>query len=87
MSVLMTLKYPISTPPTREQLDALPQIVFDKWAIKLKFSSGDPLTPHTVFYVFNTLYNDGMFSEKNAKQMRLFIKKLNEIIYNLDEVE
>jgi len=92
MSVLMTLKYPISTPPTREQLEAIPFDVLEAWLREVKYNVGGrpaPITgdtPRDVSDALITTYEKQQHSEKTIEILNNVVKALKDRIYALDEV-
>jgi len=91
MSVLMTLKYPISTPPTREQLEAIPSEAFVTWVLEIGYKVGGklpsftPNTPKQVANTFKEFYEKVKGCEKSTKALDDHLQKLKDRIYNLDE--
>jgi len=89
MSVLMTLKYPVSFPPKLEELQALPEHVFKQWTKEIKIKILIPLRPtlqEEVYLVYHELCR--FFNKHNdcrVKDLEVNIQKLRTRIYNMDE--
>jgi len=58
MTIFDVIRYPISIPPTEEELEALPRELFNKWTLKVNFSTG--ADPYSVvrWYEFQLRYNE-----------------------------
>ena len=55
MTIFNSIKYPISFPPTEQELAALPHRLFRRWASKVSF--GSRVTAHDVAVWYSFLKN------------------------------
>ena len=69
MSLFDIIKYPISDTPTKEQLDALPDEIYQKWVV-MYFSKQIPRKSMAMFYKIS----------KNNPRKAGHIKGLRELI-------
>jgi len=76
MSVLMTIKYPVSNPPTLEQLEAIPKEVFSKWLDTIFYHWYS--TPKSVHEYMTT-----SLQETDQYLLNLKIKSINDAVWKL----
>jgi hypothetical protein len=77
MSVFMMIKYPISMPPTREELGALPHVIFKQWMSEI---IGDELSER-----LSTDTVADIMKKTGIEDIRDSVDRLRCIIYCLDE--
>ena len=76
MSVFSNLRYPISMPPTRAQLEALPRDLYNQWVHEVISGNTSDLTPELIAEVLGRSQND---------DIRNVVERLRCLVYGLDE--
>lgn len=85
MTIFTSIKYPISCPPTREELSALPRGLVESWALnKLQMTVNDEYTTNidTIVQVLSIYYYQYPTHRHIVED---HLKYLRDEIYNLDE--
>jgi hypothetical protein len=79
MSLFHTIKYPISAPPTVEQLEALPKELFKKWAKNCGWVIGEGVYMRGTDYIcrFYSMYETEA-SLKDIIRLRKMIQEYEE---------
>lgn len=83
MSLFDVIRYPISDVPTLEELEAIPDEIFNQWGIVKELSSGP--TRQNVWYVINESckfqkLRSGYFNPHRAEELRKIIREYNDDI-------
>lgn len=83
MSILATLRYPISIPPTEAELAVLPNDIYHYWCSTTFMMNFDPARiarAYELLFKLNSLRTDG----ERALGIQN-IQRLRTLIYNMDE--
>jgi hypothetical protein len=75
MSIFDAIKYPISFPPTEEELEALPHSLFRLWAAKVEFSKNATTTEVCLWYKFY----GGTFSSQANDEVQLLREMISKL--------
>jgi hypothetical protein len=89
MTIFDSIKYPISNPPTSEDLRNLPPDIYNKWLELWNESARDMLTPVNLAAYYYFLYNDigNDLEAKELKQIyKIKIDALRLIIHEHDNI-
>ena len=78
MSLLSSLRYPISMPPTRAQLEALPHDVYTQWLTEMRCEYSGKNFPEP-FLIAEVLH------KCDQDSVRPMVERLQCIVYGLDE--
>ena len=79
MSLLMLIKYPVSNPPSLNQIQTLPRELYNEWLSRMGFNDVTQRLPLDVLVkVIDRLHGQGNYSA---------YEKLFHLIYMLDENE
>jgi len=80
MTIFDTIKYPISIPPTVEELESLPAAVISTWIEKSNFLEKDRIWSHfTLYFVHEWSINSG--DKKDSEDALESIRLLKQCIY------
>lgn len=77
MSIFSVIKYPLSNPPTQEQLDSIPRELFDHWAFSTIMYH--KLTPTNLVMAINPCF----WPELSTYEYDM--ERLKKMIFEIDE--
>ncbi len=77
MSLFDVIKYPISYPPTKDQLEALPPKLFTQWMIDSGFEDVPQWTPLQISYHY-VRYSSMRTSLAEIKALRKMVEEYDE---------
>jgi hypothetical protein len=83
VTIFHVLKYPISNPPTAEELEALPPKIFYEWIKTIYYSNTYQTTPSKTAKLLHSMYGT-MFIDRECVVTR-DIKALRKMILEYDD--
>lgn len=82
----MLLKYPVSNPPSRHQLETLPRELYEEWSHRIGLGgSSIRLSPGLMATTLHNMHRRG--GDYDLKAITDYYEKLQHLIYMLDEDE
>jgi hypothetical protein len=81
MNIFNAIKYPISSPPTKEQLEEIPEFLFKIWAKETLGIDDEKISPSDIALIMKLTYNNKSESliehlEKSTKKLKAAILEL-----------